>query len=106
MPRLILALAILIGLVSTGAASLTPSKILPVIGTSGPSGKVAKLTAEEGASAIRGTSSGFLVTDQTEVTLNGQSCKYAEIPSHASILRMEVGPDKKTVLKIHFRTRK
>jgi hypothetical protein len=46
------------------------------------------------------------VTAETEILLDGQSCKYAEIPSQAGIVRMEVAADKKTVLKIHFRSRK
>jgi len=48
----------------------------------------------------------FILTSRTEILLNGQPCRYEEIPSHASIVRMEVAADKKTVLKIHFRVRK
>jgi hypothetical protein len=48
----------------------------------------------------------FAVTDQTEILLNGQPCKYAQVPSHASVVHMEVAADKKTVLRIHFQTRK
>jgi hypothetical protein len=45
----------------------------------------------------------FFVTEETEVLLNGKPCSYAQIPAHASIVFMEVGADKKTVLKVHFR---
>jgi hypothetical protein len=48
----------------------------------------------------------FVMTDQTEVLLNGKPCKYAEVPGHASIVRMELAADNKTVLKVHFRTGK
>jgi hypothetical protein len=48
----------------------------------------------------------FLVTEGTEVLHNGKPCKYRDIPPSASIVRMEVDTDKKTVLKIHFRSRK
>jgi hypothetical protein len=46
-----------------------------------------------------------VVTDRTEILLDGKPCKYEAIPATASIVRMEVAADKKTVLKIHFRRR-
>jgi hypothetical protein len=48
----------------------------------------------------------FVMTAQTEVLLNGQPCRYEQVPAHATIIRMEVDQDEKTVLMIHFRTRK
>jgi hypothetical protein len=48
----------------------------------------------------------FAVTIKTEVFLNGQLCSYEQIPADASIVRMEVAQDKKTVLRIYFRTRR
>jgi hypothetical protein len=46
------------------------------------------------------------VTGETEILLNGKPCIYEGIPDHASIVQMDVAADKKTVLKIHFRTQK
>jgi hypothetical protein len=111
---------------------LTPRKDPPTFGRDVPQAQAAKLSAlalEQVAG--RGTRSGgppaqaaglsalarqqaagpearseFVMTDQTEVLLNGKPCKYAEVPGHASIVRMELAADNKTVLKIHFRTGK
>jgi hypothetical protein len=48
----------------------------------------------------------FVITEQTEVLLDGKPCKYQDVFGNARIVRMEVAEDKKTVLKIHFRTAK
>ena len=48
----------------------------------------------------------FLVTGRTEVTLNGRSCKYQAVPRDATVVRLELAADGKTVLKIDFRTKK
>jgi hypothetical protein len=46
----------------------------------------------------------YQVTDQTEVTLDGRLCRYADVPAGAGIVKMEVASDGTTVLKIHFRS--
>jgi len=46
------------------------------------------------------------ITDETEVKLDDRACKYAEVPENAEITLIEVTADKKTVLKVHFRSRK
>jgi hypothetical protein len=48
----------------------------------------------------------YQITDQTEVTLNGRRCRYADVPAGAGIVKMEVAADGTTVLKIHFQTRR
>jgi hypothetical protein len=48
----------------------------------------------------------FVITDQTEIHLDGQPCAYRDVPRGARIVHLEVAADMKTVLKIHFRTRK
>jgi hypothetical protein len=48
----------------------------------------------------------YQITDQTEVILDGRSCRYAEVPAGAGIIKMEVAGDGTTVLKIHFRSRR
>ena len=107
MTRLILTLAAWMAFVSVAWASLTPLKKLPPFGKEVPQIPASKLSAQAPEQkAGRGAEPEFVVTHRTEVLLNGKPCKYEEIPSHASIVRMEVAVDKKTVLKIHFRTRK
>jgi hypothetical protein len=105
MTRLTLTLAVWMSLVSLASASLTPTK------ESRPQDKAAlnapSLSPETLEQTLgRRSNSEYLVTERTEILLNGRACKYAEVPAHASITRMEVAADKKTVLKIHFRTRK
>jgi hypothetical protein len=48
----------------------------------------------------------FQLTEETEVFLDGRPCQYKEVPRNVSIIRLEVASDNKTILKIHFRTRK
>jgi hypothetical protein len=107
MNRLILVLAAWMSLVSTVSASLTPRKepaplreevrlVLPV----------KSLLAAQEQGVARESESEFVVTERTEILLNGKPCKYEEVPRHSSIVKMEVAADKKTVRRIHFRTRK
>lgn len=49
---------------------------------------------------------GFVMTTETEVMLNGRCCKFQEVPSNASIVHLEVASDRKTLLKIYFRSEK
>jgi len=49
---------------------------------------------------------GLVITDATEVKLNGKVCQYEDVPGNAEIILLEVGRDKKAILKIHFRTQK
>jgi hypothetical protein len=48
----------------------------------------------------------FVLTKETEVLLDGKPCKYEDIPANASILKMEVAADRKTVLRVQFRSGK
>jgi hypothetical protein len=48
----------------------------------------------------------FQITSETEVTLNGKKCQYRDVPSGATIVEMDVGADRKTILRIHFRTKR
>ena len=46
------------------------------------------------------------VTDGTEVLVDGRDCEMAKVPATATVVRVEVGPDRKTILRIEFRTTK
>ncbi len=48
----------------------------------------------------------LVITDKTEVQLDGQACKLADVPGTASVVSLEVSADKKTILKIHFQSQK
>ncbi|HVS36611.1 MAG TPA: hypothetical protein VMS17_13700 [Gemmataceae bacterium] len=48
----------------------------------------------------------LVITDKTEVQLDGRDCKLADIPATASVISLEVAADKKTIVKIHFQSKK
>jgi hypothetical protein len=107
MARLTLALAAWISLVSVASASLTPRREFLVLGEEVSQVQAPKLLARAtGRVAERGANSEFVLTSETEILLNGKPCRYEAVPKNASIVLMEVAEDKRTVLKIHFRTRK
>jgi hypothetical protein len=47
----------------------------------------------------------LVITAQTEILLDGQACKLKEIPGTAEVVAVELAADKKTVLKLHFRSK-
>jgi hypothetical protein len=107
MTRLTLALTAWMSLVSVVSAALTPRKEPPTVGNEVGQAKAAKIATEAREQAAgRVTNSEFVLTDQTEVLLNGKPCRYEKVPGDASIVQMELAADNKTVLKIHFRSRK
>jgi len=106
MTRLTLALAAWMGLISVIGASAPSRQESPLF-----SQKIAqalpKLAAKAPEQETRKTkNTQFVLTAQTEILLNGKPCRYEEVPGHATIYKMEVAEDEKTVLKIHFRTQK
>jgi hypothetical protein len=48
----------------------------------------------------------FVITRETEVRLDGRLCQYEEVPEGAVITAAEVGPDRRTFLRVHFRSAK
>lgn len=48
----------------------------------------------------------FIVTDDTEVHLNGRRCSFREVPRDATILSVELAIDGRTIRKIRFRSSK
>jgi hypothetical protein len=114
MMRLTLSLAIWLSWLSFSSASLAPRKERPSFERKRPAAfDLATQKAAPLASKNRLTQtiapaqeSEYLLTANTEVLLDGQSCRYEEVPATASILRMEVGPDRKTVIRVYFRARK
>ena len=108
MPRSALALCLGLCLVSPASATLTPRKEPSTDLTNPLSAAWAKSLLRGVAQSTSTRSSGeeFNVTEQTEVILNGRPCRYKDVPAGASILLMELAPDRKTILRIHFRARK
>jgi hypothetical protein len=106
MYRLMLTLAASALLTSTTHASLTPPVSSTTFGNYPPVEKSSQTVTRALATAAAKTNSEFVLTHRTEVLLDGKPCKYEEVPGHASIERMELAADKKTVVRIQFRSRK
>ncbi len=107
MARLLLAGAAWLGLASVSWASVAAHKEGPLFGKERPPVRAAQLATQAlELTATGGNRSEYVVTEQTEILLNDQPCKYADIPAHARIVRMELAADKKTVLRILFRSAK
>jgi hypothetical protein len=91
------------------SANLSPRNDPPLIGKDAPP-KAAKTPPTEPApapgAADKQDSPKLVVTDKTEVQLDGRACQLADVPGTASVVSLEVAPDKKTILKIHFQSKK
>ncbi len=104
MTRLALALAVWISVASLGPASLAQQKEGPREDRKAPQLRDAQVPARALDLVVtRVSPSEYVVTEETEVLLNGKPCRYQDVPEHATILRMELGWDNRTVLKVHFR---
>lgn len=48
----------------------------------------------------------LVLTDKTEIRLDGRACKLQDIPRGADVIQVDVAADRKTILRIHFRSKK
>jgi len=48
----------------------------------------------------------LVLTEQTEVRLNGRACRIAEVPPNAEVILLDLAADRTTIRKIHFRSKK
>jgi hypothetical protein len=104
MTRLALTLVAWMSLAAVAPASLSPRKERTTFDAE-PTPRVP--SAPRSAQATRPADpSEYVVTKRTEVLLDGQPCHFEDVPERASILRMEVAPDGKTVLRVFFRSQK
>jgi hypothetical protein len=104
MIRLALALAVWIGFVTAAPATVTARKDGPLFGKEAPHLQGATVPASAlRVIEARAEASDYVVTEETEVLLDGKPCRYKDVPDNATISRMELAADNKTVLKIHFR---
>jgi hypothetical protein len=105
MIRLTFALAAWISVASVAMASIAaPKKSHPLANEILRTRDSKLLNGAQEQAAQRTPRTEFVVTDQTEILLDGKPCKYADVPSRASIVHMELATDKKTVLRIHFQS--
>lgn len=88
-------------------ANLSPQNGLPLLGKDSPP-KAAPAPPADPAppAAEKPDKPKLVITDKTEVQLDGQACKLADVPGTASVVSLEVSADKKTILRIHFQSQK
>jgi len=48
----------------------------------------------------------FNLTRDTDVRLDGEPIAYDDVPDSAIIMKMEVAPDRRTIVRVFFRSRK
>ena len=107
MTRLVLTLTVVFSTLSSAKAAIAPRTDFFTSGKELPA-RLAKAFAAPvlPATPLVGQKDEYRITDQTEVVLDGRTCKYQDVPNNAAIVKMEVAGDKRTVVKIHFRTKK
>jgi hypothetical protein len=98
MTRLMIAVTVTLWTLSPAAATLTPRN------DRSPFSIVQLPERTKKPSAPR-PHSGFRIVDGTEVLLNGRRCQYEDVPAHAVVILLEVAPDNRTVIRVHFQTR-
>ena len=101
MTRTALALAVLLSAVPLASARTSPG--------SRPSARPgSELLMREAVAAARQAPAKveYVLTEKTEVRLNDRPCRYEDVPANATITVLEVAPDRRTLVRIHFRTEK
>jgi hypothetical protein len=108
MIRLALTLATLVGIVPVASATVSPRAEPAPFGEAQRPALACNLLPEVLARLDErpDVKSQFIVTRDTEVLLDLEPCRYEKVPENAIIARMEVGADKRTVLRIYFRSRR
>jgi hypothetical protein len=101
MTRLLLALVGCLVLTSSALAALSSPQSDP-----SPFGSRLTLQLRHSAAAEAAQKEQLVITGETQVMLDGQPCKYADIPDNATIMLLEIAADRKTVLKVHFESGK
>jgi hypothetical protein len=99
MLRLTMALVLTLSFLPPALASLTPRAERSQLGRQPPSGLLKEKAPPE-------KDDGLVITEKTEVKVDGKSCQYEQVPDGADIVLLEVAADKKMILRIHFRSKK
>ena len=99
MLRLTVALVAVLCLASSTRAGLVPQK-----DRLGPKKDPVRQAVKKEAGA-RVHLGEFVISEDTEIKLDGRPCKFHDVPGSASIILLEVAAhDRTAVLRVHFRT--
>jgi hypothetical protein len=104
--RLLLTLAITIGFVPAvlGAVSLKKDRSVLDPESTDVAARLSSLNLSQAAGPA--SKSDYVMTDRTEVFVDGQPCAYERVPPQARIVKIDVAANQRTVLKIYFKTQK
>jgi len=103
--RTLLASAALLLTLSTASATQSPRTDFPVIGKE-ISPRASRPPSDAAPPADKPEpDGGFLINDQTEVKLDGKPCKLSDVPKGAEIEAVDFAADKRTILRISFRSK-
>jgi hypothetical protein len=108
MRRLVPVVAACLGMtISAAPVAATPSsRSAPQCLSTHLPEEMARSLAQNISGALGRPMDGVLrVTDATQVWLNGRAVKYRDVPPGAEVLSIELAPDRKTILTVHFRTK-
>lgn len=99
MPRFVLTGLVLLSLLSIANGAVSPRQDARGLSETPP--------ASTRTAFVRSQKSEYVVTEQTEIKLDGRACKYSDVPHSADIIHMEIASNQsKTILKIYFRSKK
>ena len=67
-----------------------------------------KATTRQAAALTRGEQAkpSLMITEETEILVDGQRCGMAQVPAGAEIILLDVAADRSKIRRIHFQTRK
>jgi hypothetical protein len=97
MIQLMLALTFFGGFLPEGTPPVASPKILS------PGKELATSAKQTNPVSLRAQ---LRITEETEILLDGLACRYEQVPESAVITFAEVGVDRETVRRIHFRSQK
>jgi hypothetical protein len=107
MTRLTLALTVTLCVLPAAPASTGPRPDSPLAGKDvlpkkwmepPPAAEPAAPKAEEGKTQL-------VITDQTDIKLDGQPCQLKDVPKSAVVELIDFSSDKKTIQKLYFRSK-
>ena len=93
--------AALVFLLVTPSAEATNGKLTE------PPSRIADALPVPARAESRGSSRPqYAMTSRTEVLLDGRPCQFSQVPATATIVNMEVSEDGRSILKVHFRSKR
>ena len=106
MTRLTMALVVVLSCLSSANAGLSSRKDAPLGKEVSPEQRGTLFPEFNKKSRAAEEEQELTINDDTEIKLNGRACEYKDVPSDAGVILVELAADRKTILKIHFESKK